>query len=317
MSDLTPLPPGIVLCVRCGARLSALKAIPDGATPLCTDCADEQASTRRLRAVRPVEWVSIDENPAPLPRTLPWLTYAAAAAVVAIAGVAMTMRRPAQKDVPAVVVLSPETPVPAPPPAEDAGQKVLEERREAEAVRLRELARAQEDLASLDQETAGPETLEEYGRVFEMLEKARGRHAEEAWTRGIEERIALLRGKVDSHFAAVRQFDAESSDPGEKAKLRERVTHWGMPAYAAELEKSVKAAPPPPPPPRSKEAQAYLEEWERAMARAAARDYDRAFPDLRKAAKGLQEEATRREAATDLDDLQRVMMVHEEIGRIV
>ncbi len=310
MNDLTPIPAGIVLCTSCGARLSSPRPLPPNVAPLCTDCSEEKAPTRRITIAPQGTWVSIDESPPRAARRFLWV--AAAAVVLALAGVIAI--RPARKPVVAPPVVSspaPEVEV----PAEDGSRKALEAKKEAEALRLRRIADLKEELAALDQETAGFEAAEEFKRVLDLLSRAADRHEEALWVEGVGEREGAVKSKAEAQFAAIRDIAGETRDAAEQVKLRERVARWGLAKYAEELEKSLGAVPPPPPPPKSKEAVAYVEDWERAMARAAGRDYDRALPDLRRAAKTVREEEMRREAASDLDDLEKVKLLVEEIGR--
>lgn len=319
MSDLTPIPPGILLCAGCGARLASSGGLPAGSTPLCPDCAEERASTRRFLKAPVVSWVSIreEDGSAPEARRLHWVWPAAAAVIVAVLAVVLSTRKKDHKPAPPVAA-APAPVRPAPPAVAVPEDPALKAKKEAEALRLRRIAELKEDLGALDQETAGLESGEEFQRLLELLARSKDRHAEEPWTAGIAEREAAVRAKAEGQFAAIRGMALETREAGDKAKLRERVAKWALPGYAEELEKALGSAPPaPPPPPKSREAQAYREEWERVMARAAARDYDRALLELRKAAKGAREDEVRREAATDLDDLEKVKLLQGEVARIL
>ena len=316
MSDAPVVPPGIVLCTHCGARLSATVEIPPGAAPLCPDCAEERASTRRLATVAAAEWISIREDlPAESRPRRRLLIAAAATLVVAILAAAAFRPRHAA---PAVAVVPPPAPPPLEPPPPTALEPQEPKKEPPAEPKPAPPDPRQAELAAIDDESLAFEGAEEFKRVFDLLEKARGRHEEESWRRGIEGRVTALRQKVDAQFAVLREFAAEAKDAAERTRLRERVAKWGMTDLAAELEKILAdVTAPPPPPPRSKESQAYLEEWERILARAGTREYDRALPELRKAAKAAQEDAVRKEAAADIDDLTRVVMVYDEIQRML
>ncbi|HXX92859.1 MAG TPA: hypothetical protein VEN81_04450, partial [Planctomycetota bacterium] len=320
MSELGPLPGGIVLCIHCGTRLSKPGSLPPGASPVCADCAQERASTRRLQAVKALEWVSIDESPRPeLHAAVPGRRMAfpiAAAGLVALLALGGMLLRggrshahgPRAKETAAA-------PEQALEPAEDpAVRKAVQAKKEAEEARVRRQTELREELAALDQETSALEAKEEFSRVLEILSRAQDRHEEALWVEGVGERDGAVRAKIEAQFAAIRDVASETADPGEKARLRDRVVRWGLRAPLEDLEKLWAVVPPPAPPVRrSKEAAHYEEEWEQALAPAAGRNYDRALSALRQAAKGLQEEVVRRGAAADLDDLEKVKLLYGEL----
>jgi hypothetical protein len=251
---------------------------------------------------------------------------AAAAVLLLVAGIGTGLlaarRRPAS--IPSAAVEAPPSPVlelhreePAPPPPAPPDPAALRER----------------ELEDLDLETAGPESREQFRVVLELLARARSRRAEPEWTKAVDGRAEALRDKAAAHFGVIRSLAADAK-PEERDRLRERLARWGIEEHLAEFDREfarpapaepaglpAAAAPPPRPafefpkdPPRSPEARAYLAEWERAIARAALREYDAVMGELRRILRDFREEEVRREAATDLDDVRSVAILVEEVG---
>jgi hypothetical protein len=222
---------------------------------------------------------------------------------------------------------------PPTPSGAEAGPKPAEAvAAPAEAAPPAEPARTpySEELADLDRELAAPEGREEFRLALGLLARARTRYGDTVWTDAVDQRTAVLRSKIDAHFAFLEALLKEAK-PEEAGAIRGRVARWGLEEYAAKLEgprpvPAPAAKPPaeakpepakfviPTEPPRSPAAQAYLDDWRRAAARATLRDFDAALNDLRRASRSYAEDEVRREAAADQEDLRRAAAVLQDVA---
>jgi hypothetical protein len=177
---------------------------------------------------------------------------------------------------------------------------VQEERlRQAEIRRAafpRELAAAAEAIRPLVER-------EELQAAVEAWKKERARHEDREWVSLTSAKIEELRRKAEELFEGLRR-DAAGL---EAARARARVAKWGYADLRDELEKLLAAAVPGPreeaPPEPSPAAKAYLSAWTRAMSRVPRRDFDGAAAELRTAARESGDDAVRKEAGKDAEDL--------------
>jgi hypothetical protein len=179
----------------------------------------------------------------------------------------------------------------------------------------------------IDRELAGPEGREEFGRAFGLLIAARGQGEEPDWLAGLDEREAALRSKVSAHYAVVRHL--AEADPAAVPALRARVAAWGLDVLLSDFDRAfpmltkmpvifvntpaVRELVIPEAPARSAASAEYLRDWERAMFRAAKRDYEGAAAELRRVQRESREDEVRREAAQDLEDLRAVGALYDSL----
>lgn len=158
---------------------------------------------------------------------------------------------------------------------EDKGEFGAEARRKVEALRVRDNETVKRGMESLEIEIDALTKSQKYADAIQIVEAAKSRIASTAWKLAVEKRASELR------------------------------------TLLADYKKPVVAPPPPPPPPaiRTAEAKAYDAAWEKALAKATARNYEAAAADLRKDSAALKEDDIRKEAAQDVADL-------EELGRV-
>ncbi|HEV3027406.1 MAG TPA: hypothetical protein VG457_07520, partial [Planctomycetota bacterium] len=163
---------------------------------------------------------------------------------------------------------------------EDKGDFGAEARKKLEVLRARDIDVVQRGLQSLEIEIAQLLTPEKYPEAIRIVDSAKTRMPSTAWKLAVEKRASELRTLL-----------ADSKKPA--------------------VPPTPPPPPPPPPPPatRSAEAKAYDAAWEKALAKASARDYVAAAADLRKGSAALREDDVRKEAAQDIADL-------EELGRV-
>jgi hypothetical protein len=141
---------------------------------------------------------------------------------------------------------------PAPPSDDDRGKKAED---------------ALKELKSRSGEACG---REEFGKAIALWEEVRPRFGSEAWKETVE---AEIRG-VRSQAAAAWKTLVESTPAAAREGLRERIKPWNLPEIARELEEMLKPREPLP------ALKAYREAWGRALARAAAGEWDAALAEL-------------------------------------
>jgi hypothetical protein len=163
---------------------------------------------------------------------------------------------------------------PAPPPEEDRARKAEE---------------ALEDLKRRSQEACG---REEFGKAVALWDEARSRFDSDAWKETVEGEIKGVRQAA----AALWKSLVESTPAASRGALRDRIAPWGMPETSRELEEMLK------PKELSPALKACREAWERALARAAAGEWEAAIREL-----GNPEDAeARAEAEADRALLEKV-----------
>jgi hypothetical protein len=198
----------------------------------------------------------------------------------------------------------------------------------AGAEALKEMAAIQEKLGKglapemekLMVQVKEPLDVEEYQKALDLLDKAKEGDAKPAWILQVDRKIEELRGEVGKKHGEVKQKAREAKERGDGAEVgvqRDRVVKWGIPrlieefdqAFGAPAEEAKKE--PAKPAGRTEEGKAYLEKWKEAVRPATNRDYAAAIGRLEQAGPGLNEEATKREAAEDLKDLKAVEELHK------
>ncbi len=129
------------------------------------------------------------------------------------------------------------------------GEKLaLEElkKRLAEAVvQTQALEETERQLAALDEALNGPAAREQYAEARRLLEEAKARKADAAWTAAVERRAALL----DARIAAQSEACVVAAKAGNAKAQRERVAAWGIPDALVRFDREVGPIPEPKAPP--------------------------------------------------------------------
>ncbi len=211
-----------------------------------------------------------------------------------------------------------------------------EARKEAEAVREKIAKGMTPRMEELLEKIKGPREQEEYQKILDMLDKAKDEDPKPAWILQVDKQIDEVKSELEKKHAEVVQKAKEAKEKGEKeeiARLRERLTRWGVARLLEEFNTAFEAPPADsstgtggaetPVPKgivRNEEGKAYLEKWMTAVVPATRRDYEAAIARVEQAAQGLNEETWKQEAAEDVRDLKAAADLYKaamkEVGRI-
>lgn len=182
------------------------------------------------------------------------------------------------------------------------------------------------DLAALDQQARASCAKEDFKAAVDLLEQARKRHPDTAWTTGIDQRILQVNQEAWKVFIPLREKAVDAQKRGAKDEAQavvDRVMRWGLAALITDLEKALappkapaETAPAPAPPAESRppgpEAAAYLKLWEAAAVLMASHEFGRAGQELEESAKGLEDASVRQEFAADLENFRRAADLHRD-----
>jgi hypothetical protein len=201
----------------------------------------------------------------------------------------------------------------------DQTEAGAEARKEVEALRRREREAVERELASLEQEIAGPLAVQGFGDALRRLEAARHRQRSSQWKLAVEKRARDIDDLIKAQFNPLKARALDAKAKGATADVEaalRQVRKWEVDDYTTALTAALAAVaapppPPPPPPPTSAEAKAYRTTWEKAMQAAAARDHAGAAAAL--AAATLTEAPLREERAQDVRDLQELAKLYGEL----
>ncbi len=123
------------------------------------------------------------------------------------------------------------------PPAVEELKKAL-----AEAVaKSKALEETERELVALDEALNGPAAREQYAEARRLLEEAKARKGEPAWTAAVERRRSLL----DARIAAQSEACVAAARTGNPRTHRERVAAWGIPDALARFDRDVGPLPEP------------------------------------------------------------------------
>ncbi len=293
-------------CGTCGKRLSGAdieggQAVRVGDGFLCGECVPAAKTPAPMKAASPsrkstarqplpggTKRISTTRMPmaeSPRRSRLPLVgggALAAGAAIILAVFIFSGKKEPEVEPAPQAQARPKTPPAPAPPrppdkPPDKPPDPVLSE----EDLR-KQFEGAIEDLKRRGQEAC---SREEYGKAIGLWEEARPRYDSEAWKESVE---AEIRG-VRQQAAALWKTLVESTPAGSREGLRDRIKPWNLPEIARELDEMLK------PSEISPALKAYREAWARAVAKAAAGEWDAAAAEL-----GIPEDAeARAEAEAD------------------
>lgn len=322
----------IVYCAVCGTRLTARDfekgtAIRTGGRIACSRCAPEAAASVPAREPAAPAAPSPSTRRAVLPakasgnRSLGFALAGLGAALLAglaiLAALRSGGRAPDPAPGPEVRKAQPPEGAAAQRRSEGSGRRgeTPEEAQALQAVRDR---RIQEELSQLEVRASALLGKEDFKAALALLGQERARRGEPDWTAAIDFRIQELRREARTRYGPLKEKAAAARREGATADLdsiRKRILAWGLAELVEELDRHLASDPSAQPP--SPESRDYRAAWKKALSRAATRDYEGALADLERAAKGISDEALRREAGADAEELRKIREAHDEAIRIL
>ncbi len=228
-----------------------------------------------------------------------------------------------------------------------------EARKERAVVWEKLLLEIDKAIAVLKAQARPLEDKQDYRGAQAVWDEAEKTRTDGQWVNAVGKEARALRDKVRIMFNDVRYRAVDATRRGASADvkaLREQVVKWGINDYLTQFDKSVQEAgvaavpPSPPPPPNpgtkppppappppptvakpppkpvdpaSKEMEAYLAAWDKAVPLATARDYATAISQLERAGRDAQDAEVRKALEGDVALLKLAGAVHEEGLRIL
>ncbi len=201
-------------------------------------------------------------------------------------------------------------------PATEGTPRHDEVKNQLEALQKKLMEAHAAELEALDQKTRAACEREGFKEAVALLEEARKRRDHVAWTTAIDQKILQVNQEAWKIYVPLRDKALEAHRQGSSSEtkaLAERLKRWGLDPLITDLEFALTAppkasdpAPPAPPAPPSSppgEVQAYMKAWEKAAALAEQIDFGRAAHEMDDAARSIQDEALREQAASDVKHL--------------
>ena len=113
----------------------------------------------------------------------------------------------------------------------------------AEALaKTKALEETERELAALDEALNGPAAREQFAETLRLLEQAKARKADPAWTAAVERRRSLLEARI----AAQSEACIAAAKAGNAKAQRERVAAWGIPDALVRFDRDLGPIPDPP-----------------------------------------------------------------------
>lgn len=218
----------------------------------------------------------------------------------------------------------------------DATAAAGEAKKTSEGLKARLKESIEKKFAEVEEQIGAPLGREEFRLALDLLDRARKQEEKIAlWGQLINKRSEEIRLKAGALYEELRKKAEElkgDDGPAQLRKIREQIARWGLERHVADFEKQfpaeagadpvaavkapASAGPPAPPlPERSAGGKDYLGRWERAAGRATAREYDSALAEITVAARGAEEDAVKKEAAQDGEELRQVAALYGEIAQ--
>lgn len=178
---------------------------------------------------------------------------------------------------------------------------------------LKKLRRAFEDeRATIEGRTQDLLAREQYKAALDLWEGEQKRYDVAEWTRPVQQRVVDLKAEVDRRIGVMREAASDAKRRGDQAEIqrvRTRVLGWGMPGFAEIIDKTVaetmvvKPETPPDSAANVPAIDAYRARWKDLVAPAAFRDFAEAAKAMEKLAAEAKDDAVKKEAADDLENL--------------
>lgn len=211
----------------------------------------------------------------------------------------------------------------------EKGDAATDAKREIAALKEKIAEKVKAGLADLEKEIEEPLGKESFGAAIKIVDAAAAKAVGTEFKLAVDKRSREIFDKakaLSTDLAKQAEALAAEGKRAEAEAIVKRVRAWDMPQLLEKVEEAagasvpaaaadpVKAAGalPVEKTPRSPEGKGYLEKWEQAMARVAARDYAAAIADLERAAAGLQEPGVQGEAKADVEDVRRLQAFVKE-----
>lgn len=194
-------------------------------------------------------------------------------------------------------------------------------------------------LKALDGEIAPFLPENKFKDALDLLGAAAAKHDFPEWKAAVDKKVQQTKAILEDRFLTLKKNALDAKDQGETAKVSEivaKVTALQLPEYLERLNKELgKVDAPPETPanpdtsaktpvkkpkreakPLSKEMQAYQASWERAAGLAFQRDFDGAMTEIRRAAKEIDADETKKESGVDLELLEQAKAWVEEAVKL-
>jgi hypothetical protein len=183
----------------------------------------------------------------------------------------------------------------------------------------------EEERTGLETPTQAALSKEQFKSALDLWEGELNRYELPEWSRPMNQRIAELKSDFERRLGVMREAAADAKRRGDEAeskRLRARVAGWGLAGYAEQIDQALAAVVPvkPDPPPETgtaKPLEAYRARWKDVVAPAGGRDYAEAVKALEKLAGETKDDAAKKEAAEDLDNLKLAATVIQEAGALL
>lgn len=190
------------------------------------------------------------------------------------------------------------------------------------------------ELDAINLELAGPVAQHNFKFAQAIVDRARPRHPEASWTEAMASLDRDLADRARLRYQALLDVGTKAVERkafDEVRDARAEIARWGagFEKLLHDFEETFRTAlatetPKPSDPPKpvdpvpvepkvSPALKAYGEAWEKAMAHAIARNYDRAISDLQAAARESKDEDVRKRSVSDLQDLDRLKSLVPEL----
>jgi hypothetical protein len=104
------------------------------------------------------------------------------------------------------------------------------------------------ELAGVEERARVPMNKEEFGAALALFDAARTLHAGREWKAQVDARVEQQRKAVEAAYADLKSralLAKGKGAEGEVKALRERLSHWGQPELAKDLDAQLAAVPPP------------------------------------------------------------------------
>ena len=267
----------VVYCYKCQRRLTATDfqagaALQVGSLTTCEACADEllgrltpeqQRAVMKKRAqAMEAAGVAADDETAPSaappathrtspppptqshggPRPKPPTALILGAAAVVVAALLLLVLSSGGPSAPPAPAPAPAAVRPPAPPRAPAG---TERERPAPRPEAPPPVNVKRELEELEQEVQAASQQQEFRKALDLLERARPRRTDPAWTAAVDARRTALEESIRRYYDWVKAQALEaqrSAISSEVARWRDEVARWGLPSYVGELDKALTAA---------------------------------------------------------------------------
>lgn len=170
----------------------------------------------------------------------------------------------------------------------------------------------EEERAEIEKKAQEALTRENYKGAVEVWEAELKRYDLQEWTRPVGDRVAELKADFERRLGIMREAAVEArkrGDEPEAKRVRARVAGWGLVGYPEQIDQALvgivpdKPATPPENPGTPKAIDAYRARWKDLVGPVAGRDFAEAVKVLEKIGAENKDEAVKKEAADDLENL--------------